>query len=143
MNFSFVRSIFEVVLNFNFNTTKTVTHLSGGRVLRWNSPVILAFSLVVFIVHLSYQTSYGEIIGRTFSVGGPHSWADSSSIPNLFLYVFFDGGRWGNISASMMLIVLLGPIIEERIGSIQRDFVSTICTAGYRCQGRELFSSHP
>lgn len=61
-----------------------------------------------------------------FHVRKIQSWENSIHLINFLTYALFDGGRLSNISYPMMMIVVLGPIIEERIGSIQLAFISIL-----------------
>lgn len=85
----------------------------------FNCPATLLFVSVVFLVHLAYQTDFRSKIDAYFALAANFRWGNVEDIASLFLYMFGDGGRWSHISYPMMLIVLIGPIMEERIGAVQ------------------------
>lgn len=123
MDIAVVKNVFNVLVKLNISSTKNVTILSGGRAVRWNSPVILMFFLVVFVTHLASQTSYSNTISTMLSTPSTIEWLDASHYARLFIYIFGNHGRWDGISYPLMMIVIVGPIIEERLGSIQLAFI--------------------
>lgn len=112
-------------LIFSANITQNVArpHKKG---LSFNCPLTLAFVIIAFFVHLSYQTSFSREVQSIFVLHGNFDWNDIRDLLSLFLYIFSDDGRWSNISYSMMLIVLIGPIVEERIGTLQLAIAVTV-----------------
>jgi rhomboid protease GluP len=126
MENSLLKNVFNIALNINVRSTTRTTPLGGGRNFRWNSPVILAFCVIVFFVHLAYQTTLYYSVSSTFSVPQNFDWRNPAHYLSLFLYIFGDNGRWDQISTPMLLIVIVGPITEERLGSIQLAFVILI-----------------
>jgi rhomboid protease GluP len=125
MKFSFVERIENLILLLNI--TRNVTYPTRGGVT-FNCPITLAFVVIVFVVHLGFQTNFSSLFRDLFSVSNPFEWAKPSSYLSLLLFVFSDDGKWQNISYPLLLIVLIGPIVEERIGSTQL-VVSCITTA--------------
>ena len=119
MNASFIQNLINFAPNINVKLPNFATPLGGGRNFKWNSPVILLFCLVMFFVHLGYQTEFRGAINSIFSVPTNFKWSNPTHYLSLVLYIFEDGGTWRNISTSMLLVVVVGPIIEARIGSIQ------------------------
>lgn len=83
--------------------------------IKFNSPVILSFSLLCTVVYaLSLATNGGAL--HLFSVGTTIDWSNPLSIFSLFSHVL------GHIDAEHLLgnlsfILLIGPIIEEKYGS--------------------------
>jgi hypothetical protein len=116
MNFSLIQKIEKLILSLNI--TRNITYPTKGGVI-FNCPITLAFLVVVFIVHLAFQTNFSDLFHHLFSVSKPFDWANPSSYLSLLLCVFSDDGRWQNISNPLFLIVLIGPIVEERVGPIQ------------------------
>lgn len=84
--------------------------------LHYNSPVILTYSIICIIVfYLDYYLNIG-LIRNWFSLTPTWGWGDISYYPTLFTYILGHADAnhlWGNLS----LLLLLGPIIEERYGS--------------------------
>jgi rhomboid protease GluP len=116
MNFSLIQKIEKLILSLNI--TRNITYPTKGGVT-FNCPITLAFLVVVFIVQLAFQTNFSDLFHNLFSVSKPFEWANSSSYLSLLLFVFSDDGKWQNISNPLLLIVLIGPIVEERVGPIQ------------------------
>jgi rhomboid protease GluP len=78
--------------------------------ISYNAPVVLTFALLAVIVQLlprstqlEWFTSHGQITGIASYLG-------------LFTHVLGHSG-WDHLIANFMLILLLGPILEERYGS--------------------------
>lgn len=83
--------------------------------IKFNSPVILSFSLLCTIVYILSLSTNGVAL-QLFSVGTSIDWTNPLSIFSLFSHVL------GHIDAEHLLgnlsfILLIGPIIEEKYGS--------------------------
>ena len=119
MDFSFLKAVINFAPNINLKLQRLETPLGKGRSFRWNSPIILLFCVIVFFVHLGYQTEFRDFFDTLFSVPRRFEWSNPSHYLSLVLYIFGDKGTWKHISTSMLLVVIVGPIIESRFGSIQ------------------------
>lgn len=88
-----------------------------GKRLQYNSPVILTFALVSLIALGLNQITGGYSNALLFSVY-------KASFSNPLTYVRLVGHVLGHVGMShyvgnMMMLLLLGPIVEERYGSIR------------------------
>ncbi len=83
--------------------------------IRYNSPVILSFTILAFIVLLvgyltnGLSTTYGFAVYRT-------SLADPMFYIRLFTHVI-GHADWQHFLGNFMLILLVGPMLEEKYGS--------------------------
>lgn len=90
--------------------------------LQYNSPVILTLTLVSALVVLLTAPGSGEQMSINglqswFAVGGPLvSISNPLSWPRLFTHVLGHAG-WEHYIGNFMLILLIGPILEEKYGS--------------------------
>jgi membrane associated rhomboid family serine protease len=85
--------------------------------IRYNSPVILTFAFVSALVLLVDQIAGGRftptlfIINPSFSAGNPADW--------LRLVLHIVGHRdWGHLISNFSFILLIGPVLEEKYGSL-------------------------
>jgi membrane associated rhomboid family serine protease len=82
--------------------------------VRYNSPVILTFSLVAVVVYLlglvvpASRTLFALAPG--FSIASPASWI------TLFTYTLGHAGA-GHLAGNLAFMLLVGPLVEERYGS--------------------------
>ena len=80
----------------------------------FNAPVILGFAGISFIV-LVLSTIFGKqvqyALGAAFS-----SWTDPFQYTRLFTHVFTHGDL-AHFTGNMMLILAVGPIVEEKYGA--------------------------
>lgn len=91
--------------------------------LKNNSPVIIIYALICFVIVLLIMTLEGSKAGEqsigpismTFSVGGPFSFTNPYSYFRLFSHIF-GHINFGHFFNNFMLILLVGPILEEKYG---------------------------
>ena len=95
-----------------------------GLKIRYNSPVILTFSLICVAVHFIPLTTYGAPLSHLFVVGDRPI---NDDLFSLFLYVFGHADI-GHLMGNLTFILLLGPIIEEKYGS-NRTLIMLVITA--------------
>lgn len=109
----------NIVQGNTINNDLTINiHRHQGWKLKLNSPVILVFSALILIVHLSYQTRYSYQIMEFFSV--PREFLFTNINHYLRTISFVLGHRsWNEVASNLTLILLIGPITEERYGSLQ------------------------
>ncbi len=95
----------------------------AGKKLRisFNSPVILGFTIICFaVLMLGYATS-GRSTVYAFSVY-------RSSFLNPFTYIrlvghVFGHANWEHFIGNIMLILVVGPLLEEKYGSFNMIFI--------------------
>jgi membrane associated rhomboid family serine protease len=87
--------------------------------IKYNSPVVLTFALICSAVFFFLpQTS----IHHYFAVGNTLNLSDPVSIFNLFSHVLGHGSI-EHLLGNMTFILLVGPIIEEKYGSLRTLFM--------------------
>ncbi len=84
--------------------------------IRYNSPVILTFSIVVVLVQLVDTYLIPEFTETIFLVGGTISFTDPLDYFRLFSHVL-GHTDWEHLLGNLTFVLLLGPILEERYGS--------------------------
>jgi membrane associated rhomboid family serine protease len=102
--------------------------------ITYNAPVVLTFALAATLVHVIN--------------GGPSSWFaawpefhDARSYVGLFSHIL-GHGNWDHLLSNFTMILLLGPILEERHGSLSLLLMIAI-TALITGLINVTFSSHP
>lgn len=83
--------------------------------IKYNSPVILTFALLCLIVML-LSMAFGEQFLRTWFVTARGPLQDPMTFLRMFTYVLGHTSMEHFIS-NMMLLLLVGPIVEQRYGS--------------------------
>ncbi len=81
----------------------------------FNSPVILGFTLACFAVMILSTVTGGASNKALFSV-----YASSISDPLTYLRLFghvLGHGNWDHLMGNIMLILIVGPLLEEKYGS--------------------------
>ena len=94
--------------------------------LSFNAPVILSFTIVCFAALLLDIITNGSTTNNLFSVYG-------ASLANPLTYIRFFGhvvghAGWDHFLGNIMLILVVGPLLEEKYGSSNILFV-ILCTA--------------
>ena len=88
--------------------------------IRYNAPVILTFSLLaaaVTILAVVLGTRGGGVM-RLFVVPGHMDWDNPIAYVRLFTHVL-GHANWQHLLANLMVILLIGPLLEEKYGSTQ------------------------
>ncbi len=93
--------------------------------LKYNAPVILTFSLACALALLIDKTVYAGFIQRYLTVGT--SLAEPLDWFRLFGHIA-GHASWGHFYGNLLYLLLLGPIVEERYGSV-RTLVMVLITA--------------
>ena len=83
--------------------------------IRYNSPVILTFSLISFIVLLLDGFTGGRSTGLLFCVYRS-SFADPFTYLRMFLHVLGHNGI-SHYMGNVLLLLVVGPPLEEKFGS--------------------------
>ncbi len=85
--------------------------------IKYNSPVILTYGVMSVAVFLTAVFSSGNIIPAWFSV--PGSFSDFKT-PLSFFRLFthtLGHANWGHLAGNFTIILLIGPVLEEKYGS--------------------------
>lgn len=92
--------------------------------VRYNSPIILSFVLISLMALGLAKLTNGQSNILLFSVY-PASWSDPLTYVRVLTHVF---GHldWAHYSANIMLMLLIGPLLEEKYGSLQISIVILI-----------------
>ena len=84
--------------------------------LAYNSPVILTYAVICLIV-LVVGNITGDFTTRLLFVCYGHpNFLDPLTYPRLLLHIFGHSG-WQHFTNNMIMMLLVGPIVEERYGS--------------------------
>ncbi len=88
--------------------------------IRYNAPVILTFSLLAALVTILAASlgSRGGGVMRLFYVPGVMDWDNPLAYVRLFTHVL-GHASWQHLMANLMIILLIGPLLEEKYGSLQ------------------------
>lgn len=94
---------------------------SSGVKISFNSPVILSFTIICFLSLLLGAVTQGKTTDLFFSVY-------RSSLLNPATYIRFAGhvfghAGWEHFLGNIMLILVVGPLLEEKYGSSNMLFV--------------------
>jgi membrane associated rhomboid family serine protease len=79
--------------------------------ITYNSPVVLTYALISAIVLMLPDSMRSWFVTYPSFKYGAHSWV------GLFTHIF-GHENWQHLSANFMFILLIGPILEERHGSL-------------------------
>ncbi len=100
------------------------------KIIHYNSPVILTFAIVMVVIYLISAFLFPEFTPHFFRVGPTFSFTDPLDyfrlVSHVMGHVSFD-----HLFNNLILILLLGPILEERYGSstmLQMMFVTALST---------------
>jgi membrane associated rhomboid family serine protease len=89
--------------------------------IKYNAPTVLSFAFISALVLLLSQTllRFYPLESRWFSVaGGGFDWGDPRCWITLFTHVA-GHGSWTHLVSNFMVILLIGPILEEHYGSLR------------------------
>ena len=90
--------------------------------IRYNAPVILTFSLLAaaatILVATLGDTRAGGAVARIFLVPGYMDWDNPVAYVRLFAHVLGHAG-WQHLMSNLLIILLIGPLLEEKYGSVQ------------------------
>jgi membrane associated rhomboid family serine protease len=95
--------------------------------LKYNSPVVLTFFLVCVAVLVLDQTLFHGLCEKAFAVmpRGGFSWKSPLCYWTLLSYVAGHAG-WEHLVSNMMIILIIGPMLEEFYGSGELLFMMVI-----------------
>ena len=103
--------------------------------ITYNAPVVLTFAVLAVIVQLLPDDTKNE-----WFVAQPHFSNNIHSYLGFFLHIL-GHANWQHLLGNFMLILLIGPILEERHGSV-RLLLMILVTALVTGISYALFSSH-
>ena len=83
----------------------------------YNAPVTLTFSLICLLV-LGLGIYTGNVSTRMFFMTYNSGWFNPLTYLRLFTYIF-GHANWDHFIGNIMYILILGPMIEEKYGSIK------------------------
>ncbi|AHC15570.1 rhomboid family intramembrane serine protease [Salinispira pacifica] len=106
--------------------------------IRYNAPVTLSFSLLAVAVLIIDMVSPGEFQLRLFSVGPAMNWSSFTDYLRLFTHVLGHASV-EHLLGNLALILLLGPILEEKYHSSAMVFMILV-TALTTGLGNIIFS---
>ena len=88
--------------------------------IRYNAPVILSFALLAALAMIlaAVLGSRGGGVVRLFYVPGTMDWDNPLAYVRLFTHVL-GHANWNHLMANLMIILLIGPLLEEKHGSVQ------------------------
>ena len=89
--------------------------------IRYNAPVILTFALLAalaMILAAVLGSRGGGGVLRLFYVPGTMDWNNPLAYVRLFTHVL-GHANWNHLMANLMIILLIGPLLEEKYGSVQ------------------------
>lgn len=87
------------------------------RKITYNAPVVLTFSLLALVVLLLGDATAGTFTAKFFTLKFT-AFSDPLLYLRLFTYVL-GHADWSHYSGNMMLLLLTGPMLEEKYGSKQ------------------------
>ena len=93
--------------------------------LRYNAPATLSFSLICVVVLITDMVTPGELQLTAFSVGPGMNAGRLLDWLRLFTHVIGHGGI-EHLLGNLSFILLLGPILEEKYGSVNMLIMITI-----------------
>ena len=96
--------------------------------IKYNSPVILTYSIISICVLIFCS---GGVIAKYFSSPSHLSLTDPSFCFRLFSYIT-GHGSWPHLIGNLMIILLVGPLLEEKYGSgklLEMVLITAITTA--------------
>ena len=85
--------------------------------VRYNAPVVLTFSLLATAALILYAI-FGTSALRLFSVPGYMDFANPLAYVRLFTHVL-GHESWRHLMSNLLVILLIGPLLEEKYGSTQ------------------------
>ncbi len=92
--------------------------------IKYNAPLTLTFAIIASLLVLIDQVSGAHLIPTYFMVPGKGMFNTSDPIDWMTLFTHTLGhSGWNHLLSNMALLLLLGPILEEKYGSISLFFM--------------------
>lgn len=92
--------------------------------ISYNAPVVLTFTLISLIALILDQFTHGRVNDMLFSV-----YRSSPRSPLFYIRLIghcLGHASWSHFAGNMMMFLLLGPILEEKYGSLRLFFMIVI-----------------
>ena len=99
--------------------------------IKYNSPIILTYSLISICVLIFCS---GGLIAKYFSSPAHLSFSDPNFYIRLVSYIA-GHGNWSHLIGNLIIILLVGPLLEEKYGSgklFEMVLITAITTASTR-----------
>jgi membrane associated rhomboid family serine protease len=96
--------------------------------IKYNAPVILTYAIISMCI-LAFSSS--GLLAKYFSSPAHLSFTDPYFYLRLVCYIVGHGG-WNHLIGNLMIILLVGPLLEEKYGSeklMEMIFITAISTA--------------
>ena len=92
--------------------------------IRYNAPLTLTFAIIASLLVLIDQVSGAHLIPTYFMVPGKGMFNTSDPVDWITLFTHTLGhSGWDHLLSNMALLLLLGPILEEKYGSLSLFFM--------------------
>jgi rhomboid protease GluP len=82
----------------------------------WNSPVVLSFALAACLIMAADNLAHGRLTPTFFATYPGFHWKSPLFYPRLVTHVL-GHKNWAHLTANFSVILLIGPLIEEKYGS--------------------------
>ena len=108
------------------------SHQSAMRFrITYNSPVILTFALLAIAVHGVDSLTPGQFTREFFSLPGRFHWTSPLDWVRLVTWPF-GHADWSHLAGNLVMVLVIGPLIEEKYGSsllMEMALITTLVTA--------------
>jgi membrane associated rhomboid family serine protease len=95
--------------------------------LKYNAPVILTFVLLSTVIVALSATLFPGLIPEWFAVGPKGSFKFNSPHSYITLFSHVLGhSSWDHLAGNMLLILVIGPLLEEIYGASEMIFMITV-----------------
>ena len=84
--------------------------------IRYNSPVVLTFTFLCIGAMLLSQLTDGKSTGYLFTLYPSFNFSDPLSYIRIWSHII-GHGNWQHLIGNFSMILLLGPLLEEKYGS--------------------------
>ena len=91
--------------------------------LSYNSPVVLTYAAVCLVCLIIDQITQGWFNTYVMVCYGHPSLLDPMTYVRCVTYIFGHSG-WSHYASNMLLMLLVGPVVEEKYGSVT-DYIRT------------------
>ena len=85
--------------------------------VRYNAPVVLTYTLIAIAVMAVASMTGGQLTARWFSVYPPMEFTHPAAYFRLVSHAAGHAG-WGHLAGNFVFVLLLGPVLEEKYGSL-------------------------
>ncbi len=99
--------------------------------ITYNSPVILTLALAAIAIHVVDWMTPGHFSNAYFALPGRFQWGDPLDWLRLFTWPF-GHADWPHLAGNLLMVLVIGPLIEERHGTatlLEMVLITTVATA--------------